>query len=391
MHREGERIRSRPGAPSARRAHPRPRRESRLPFVAVGVDHTTAGIELRERLAFEDAELPSALGLLTDPTRGVLEQAVILSTCNRVELYGVVGPRRTERQLASFLARSHGLDAAQVGHALLTYRGGEVAYHLAATAAGMRSLVLGEAQILGQIRAALNHALAAGTAGPELRRLFESAIAAGRKVRSSTTIGRGVLSVPAAGVELARDRLGTLAQSTAVLIGTGTVAQIVAQQLVKRDVGELLVLGRARSRSEELALVYGGHAITPDRLDDALSRADIIITATSAPLPILRRDRLRRALACRRPDSLPLLLIDLSVPRNIDPSAADLDGVEVHTVDALRSVSERAVTRRRAALPAAEAILDREVARFVTWCERREAGRPGSPLGSNAPGHNQGE
>src|SRR6201995_2709045 len=192
---------------------------SRRQLVALGVDHTTAGIELRERLAFADAEVPAALRRFADPANGLLEQAAILSTCNRVELYGVSRSRLPECRLVSFLARSRGLDASRVATVLRVYRGDQVAHHLAATAAGMNSLVLGEAQIQGQVRKALAHALTAESAGAELRRLFESAIAAGRRVRSRTAIGRGATSVPYAGVEFARRRLGTLSQSTALLIG----------------------------------------------------------------------------------------------------------------------------------------------------------------------------
>src|SRR5262249_50852382 len=160
-----------------------------------------------------------------------LDQAAILSTCNRVELYGVARSRPTEPELACFLARYHRLDTSQVASMLRVYRGDQVAHHLSATAAGMHSLALGEAQILGQIREALEHALTAGTAGAELRRLFESAIATGRRVRSETGIGRGAASVPYAGVEFARGRLGTLNQSTVLLIGTGDTAQLAAKQL----------------------------------------------------------------------------------------------------------------------------------------------------------------
>ncbi|HUA48561.1 MAG TPA: glutamyl-tRNA reductase [Solirubrobacteraceae bacterium] len=348
-------------------------RSSRLALVALGLDHTTAGIEVRERLAFADAEIPAALARLTDPVDGLLDQAAILSTCNRVEIYGVSRSRPAERDLASFLARYHGLDTSEVASLLYLRRDDQVAHHLAATAAGVHSLVLGEAQIQGQIRKALEHALSAGTAGPELRRLFESAIAAGRRVRSGTDIGRGATSVPVASVELARSRLGTLTQSTVLLVGTGDMAQLAAKQLVKRGARELLVLGRAPASAERLALSYGGHAITLDGLDEALAQCDVVITATGARQPILHRDRLRRALERRHTDSAPLLLIDLSVPRDVDPAAAELSGVELHTIDDLRGLVDGALMKRRAELPKAYAILGREVTRFTTWLSRREA------------------
>jgi glutamyl-tRNA reductase len=346
---------------------------ARLAFVALGLDHATAGIEVREQLAFAGPEIPAALARLTDPVNGLLEQAAILSTCNRVELYGVSRSRPAEQKLASFLAGYHGPNTADVASMLYVYRDDRVARHLAATAAGMNSLVLGEAQIQGQIRKALDQALAAGTAGAELRRLFESAIAAGRRVRSGTAIGRGVTSIPHASVDLARRRLGTLGQATVLLIGTGHTAELAAKQLVKRGAKELLVLGRTLSRGTQLAASYGGHAIAAERLDDALTRSDVVISATGAPQPILGRDQVRRALAGRQEDSMPLLLIDLSVPRDVDPAVTGLPGVEVHTIDDLGGAVERALMQRRAELPEAFAILGGEVARFTDWLSRREA------------------
>ena len=344
-----------------------------LSFVAVGLDHTTTGIELRERVGFADAELPAALRRLTGPTDPLLDQAAILSTCNRVELYGVARSRPCERRLASFLARSRGLEPRELASKLYVYRDDQVARHLAETAAGMHSLVLGEAQIQGQIRTALEHALATGTAGVELRRLFESAIATGRRVRSRTAIGRGAVSVPYATVEFARARLGTLSRATVLIIGTGALGELATRQLAKRGVKQLLVLGRMASRTNRLAESHGARAMSPDDLDNALAQADVVISATGAPGPILGRDQLQRAVANRGEDAMPLLLIDLSVPRDVDPAAAELSGLEVQTIDDLRGIAERAVVRRRAALPDACAVLESEVPRFTDWLRRREA------------------
>jgi glutamyl-tRNA reductase len=355
-----------------------------MPFVAIGLDHTTAGIELRERVAFADTDIALALRRLTDQGDGMLDQAAILSTCNRVELYGVWRSRPAERELASFLACYHGLDPSQIASSLYVHRDRRVAHHLAATAAGMHSLLLGEAQILGQVRNALDHALAVGTAGTELRRMFESAIATGRRVRSETALGRGATSFPYAGVELARRRLGTLQGATVMLIGTGEMAQLVAKQLVKRGTKRLLVVGRGPSRAEALAESYGGDAVMVDRLDEALLWSDVVISATGAPEPVVRRDQLRRALAHRRVDGMPLLVIDLSVPRAVDPATSDLSGIEVHTIDELRGVVERSLAQRRTALAEAEVIVGREVTRFADWLDRRQAAPVASPGSARA-------
>jgi glutamyl-tRNA reductase len=356
-----------------------------LPFVAIGLDHTTAGIELRERVGFADAEIPAALRRLTDPIDPLLDQAAILSTCNRVEVYGVARSRPSERRLAFFLAHHHGLDPSELAGRLYVHRDDQVAHRLAETAAGMHSLVLGEAQIQGQIRRALEYALAAGTAGPELRRLFESAVAAGRRVRSRTAIGRGAVSVPSATVEFAEARLGSLSRSTALVIGTGNMGELAARQLAKRGVKQLFVVGRTPSRAKRVAESSGGHAVTPDALDEALARSDVVITATSAPGPIVGADQLQRAAASRGADSRPLVLIDLSVPRDVDPAAAALSGIEIHTIDDLREIADRALVQRHAELPAAYATLGREVARFTDWLRRREAARRALSAASGQP------
>ena len=342
-----------------------------LELVAVGLDHTTAGIELRERLAFSGVEIPAALRRLTDPADADLEQAAILSTCNRVELYGVTRSRPSADELAALLARSRGVDPDELRGAMYLHRGEKVAHHLAAIASGLRSFVVGEAQIQGQVRSALGHALSTRTAGPELRRLFESAIAAGRRVRSQTAIGRGMASVPQASVEFARQRLGTLSGSAALLIGAGTTSELAAKQLVKRGVAEVLVLGRDPARATRLAERHGGRVITADRLGHALTQADVVISSTGAPHRIVRRDRLEQAVADRRPGRAPLLLIDLAVPRDVDPAVVGLAGVEVHTLDDLNRVVERALVQRRGELPAAQAVVRVEVARFTEWLRRR--------------------
>jgi glutamyl-tRNA reductase len=336
-------------------------------LVAVGLDHSTAGVELRERVAFADADVPAALARLAGPAGGQLEQAAILSTCNRVELYGIARSRLGTDVLAALLAQHRRLDPHELMSALYFHRGDEVPHHLAATAAGMRSVVLGETQIQGQVRTALHNALIAGTAGPELRRLFESAIAAGRRVRSRTRLGRGVASLPHASVELARRRFGRLDRATVLLIGAGTIAELTAKHLAKHGVRELLVLGRDVARAERVAVRHGGHAVAREQLGDALARADVVISATCAPGAVVHQDDLASRGAA------PLLLIDLAVPRDIDPAVARVPGVDLYTLDDLRALVEQALVERRAELPAARSVLRHEVARFTTWLRRREA------------------
>ena len=340
-----------------------------LELVEVGLDHTTAPVELRERVAFADAEIAAALERLTGSAGGLLEQAAILSTCNRVELYGAVRAPRGPEQLACFLARYHELDPRELVGALYVHRGAEAAHHLAATAAGMHSLVLGEAQIQGQVRTVLEHALAAGTAGPELRRLFESAIAAGRRVRSRTGLARGVASVPQATVEFARQRVGTLGDSTVLLIGAGTVGDLAAKHLSKHGARELLVLGRDVARAERLAQRHGGRVVTS--LREALAQSDVVISSSGAPRPIVHAHQVEHALRRRRRADAALLMVDLAVPRDVDPAVAGLARVELYTIDDLRRLTEHTLVQRGAHLPAAGAIVGAEVARFTRWLSRR--------------------
>jgi glutamyl-tRNA reductase len=342
-------------------------------LVVVGLDHATAPIGLRERVAFAGAEVPAALARLTDRADPLLEQAAILSTCNRVEVYGATRSPCSGEELTAFLARYHGLDPHELEGCVYVHRDAETAHHLAATAAGMQSLVLGEAQIQGQVRRALQYAVAAGTAGTEVRRLFESAISAGRRVRSRTALALGVASVSQASVELIRRRLGTLSQSTVLLLGAGTTGELVVKHLIKHRPRELLILGRGSARAGRLAARYGGRALTSDQLGEALARSDVVISSTSAPHAIIHTHQVTHALADHRgPSSRPLLMIDLATPRDIEPAVARLIGAELYTIDDLRPVVEQTLTERSAELPAAYSIVCAETARYTQWLRRRE-------------------
>jgi glutamyl-tRNA reductase len=325
-------------------------------LLVVGVDHTTAPVALRERLAFTGDETPAALGQLVSEC--ALEQAAILSTCNRVEVYGVARRRGAGAAVAEFVAGYHRLRETELADALYTLHGDDVAHRLAATAAGVHSLVLGEAQIQGQVRGALELAARAGTARAELQRLFETALVAGRRVRARTSIGRGVASVSHAAVELARQRLGDLRGATVLLIGTGKVSELVAKHLDAR----LIVAGRDQARARAL----GGAPITMERLADGVARADVVISSTAAPEAVLGVREVERA----RRD---VLLIDLAVPRDVDPAVAALPGVRLVTLDDLGEVVAQTLARRAAELPQAYALIHREVKRFTAWLNGRQA------------------
>lgn len=349
-----------------------------------GLDHTTAPVEIRERLAFNPTDLPAALLRLTGQ-RGIrpplFTEAVILSTCNRVEVYGVAADEGTAANLVGFLAEYHGLREHDFVHTLFFYQGEDVAHHLCSTAAGLRSLVLGEAQIQGQVRTAYETASKAGTLGPVLHRLFQHALGSGKRVRSETNLGQGAASVSQAGVELARRRLGNLEGLTVLLVGSGEVSELAAQNLIANGARHLLVVNRTLAHAEELAHRYHAQAHSLEDMPWLLARADIVISSTAAPVPIIHRHHIAEALAAKAharvvgaPDLHPsMLLIDLAVPRDIAADVADLPGAHVYTVDDLHEVVRATLDQRSMATAVAGTIVDQEVAQFLGWMRTQEA------------------
>lgn len=346
-----------------------------------GLDHTTAPVEIRERLAFSATDIPAALMRLTMPHGGrpLLREAAILSTCNRVEVYGVASDEGTAQAITNFLAEFHGLEEKHFVHALFFYSGDTVARHLCATASGLRSLVLGEAQIQGQVRTAYEQAQVAGSVGPILHRLFQHALAAGKRARSETGLGQGAASVSQAGVELARHRLGELKGRNVLLVGSGEVSELAAQNLRANGADRLMVINRTVARARELADRYDGEAYSFDDLPEVMARADIVISSTAAPVPILYRQHIADALAAKsRARSVgggppTMLLIDLAVPRDIAPEVATLPGVHVCTVDDLQEVVRTTLDLRAHEAEAAERFADEEVEAFLAWLRTQDA------------------
>lgn len=352
-------------------------------LMLVGLDHTTAPVAVRERLAFTSSDIAAALAQLTRPSDGsqpLLAEAAILSTCNRVEIYGVANSGTTARSLVQFLSAFHSLDEREFVHTLFFLHGDEVPRHVCATAAGLRSLVLGEAQIQGQVRTSFEQAQLAGSLGPVLHRLFQHALAAGKRVRSETPLGLGAASVSQAGVELARRRLGGLAGRSVLLVGSGEVSELAAQNLMANGAAHLIIVNRTLSRGRELADRFGGEAITFEELPAALVRADILISSTAAPVPIIFRQHIADALAAKaelqalggRP-AHEMLLIDLAVPRDIHSEVATLPGVHLCTVDDLQDVVRATLGQRSQAVQRAETICLEEVAAFANWMRTQDA------------------
>lgn len=333
-------------------------------LLAAGIDHTTAPLALRERLAIGPHRLGHALEILRE--HGGCREAAVLSTCLRTDLH-LVHPRGDP---ATLLTEITGVAGEDVARHLRVWRGPEeVARRLMRVAAGLESIVLGESQILHQVKAAYQAATGHGATGPLLSALFERALAAGRRVRRETAIGEGSVSIPALAIRLAEQRIGPLRGRPAVLIGTGEMARLAATHLAARGARLTVVSRRLIERARVLAAEVGASA-QPFESDLGFCReADLVVTATSASHTLAGRETLARLLAERRE---PLILIDLAVPRDIDPDAASVPGLTLIDIGHLERLGESHMERRAEAAQQASEIVEAEVRGFVLWCQSLE-------------------
>lgn len=324
------------------------------PILCLGVNHRTAPVEVRERLACSLEELLSS-------GRSFGEIALV-STCNRLELYGcsTAGPERMEDALTALLCRATGVGEDELDGHLYARRGWDAATHLLRVATGLDSLVLGEPQILGQVTGAFTDATEAGSLGHCLTQLFRAAIRAGKRARSETAISANPASISSVALALAQQHAGDLRQRRVLVIGAGEMGRLALKALGHRGAGCVEVVNRTFARAESAAATFGGCAFPLDRLAERLAQADVVIAATGAPQPILSRQAVADAVALR--PQRPLLLVDLAVPRDIDSAVDDLPGVSLYDVDDLRGSLDDALSAREAEVPAVEAIIDGEVA-----------------------------
>lgn len=319
-------------------------------MAVVGLSHRTAAVELREGVAFAEGELAGALRHLL--ARARCREGVLLSTCNRTEVYavGAPGDAGLGSRLAEFLAESRGQAPARIAGALFEHRGAEAARHLFEVAASLDSQLLGETEILGQTRAAFQAAQAAGTAGPVLRELFERAFFLAKKVRAEGRVGAGLVSLGSAAVELAAQTLGGLDGRRALVIGSGELSGVILRALHDAGLKEAVVLGRTPSRAAALADSLGWRSGSLERLPEELAKSDVVLVSTAAPHYVVRAAHLDAA--GPRPHARPLLLIDLSLPRNIDPEVKDRQAIKLYDLDGLEEVIRMSRERReRAAAP----------------------------------------
>ncbi len=340
------------------------------PLLLVGTDFRCSPIELRERVAFGKEEAEKALVHLI--ARAEVAEAFLLSTCNRTEIYlqprDEDGAYRAALELI-FLGREPELE--RPGR-LYVKRGGEAARHLLAVASGLESMVLGEPEILGQIKAASALAEAIGAEGPVLKRLLRCATTAGKRARLETAITTGAVSMGYAVVELARQIFSGLDECRVLLIGAGDIARSVARPLVERGARELRVANRSAERARQFQEEFTqAELISFDERLEAVSAADLVIASTGADEPVLSRRDLEEAMRSR--PAKPLLVVDLGVPRNVDPAAGKVENVFLHSVDSLNHLIERNLKRRREELPQAEEIVQQELAHFRSWFRGLEA------------------
>jgi glutamyl-tRNA reductase len=330
-----------------------------------GCDFRTAAVGVRERLAFDPPAVAAALARLT---AGPADEAVVLSTCNRVEVYAV-GPAF---DAAAFLASDRGLDPGQVAPLLYAHQDEAAVRHLLRVAASLESLVVGEGQIAGQVKGAFELARAAGATGPLLNALVPHALRAAKRVRTETGIAHGHVSVSSVAVDYVRQVFDHFGDKTVLVIGAGKMARLTLTHLKALAPREIVVTNRSPQKAAEVAAGCGGRAVPWEQLDDALAVADIALSTTGAPEPVMPAGRFAERVAPRRTGTL--VVLDIAVPRDFDPAIHDGDRVCLFNIDDLQRVREQTLRRRRKHVVAAEAIVEAEVKRFVADWGRRRSG-----------------
>ena len=329
-------------------------------FIALGINHRTAGVEVRERVSFSPEQLPDALQRLR--AEAGADEVAILSTCNRTELYCAQEQLDADR-LVEWVARFHGMTAEELRRSSYLHQDAGAVNHMMRVAAGLDSMVLGEPQILGQMKDAWQAARTAGTLGPYLDRLFQSTFNMAKQVRTDTAIGENPVSVAFAAVSLARQIFADLRRSTALLIGAGETIALVARHLFEQGVGRIIVANRTLQRAELLSEPLGGQAIVLTQIPDILAECDVVISSTASPLPILGKGAVERALKQRR--HKPMFMVDIAVPRDIEPEVGGLADVYLYTVDDLHEVIEENMRSRQGAAEAAERLIELGTGEFM--------------------------
>jgi glutamyl-tRNA reductase len=336
-----------------------------MEIVLVGLNHRTASVEVRERVSFTAEQSRKAAEELR--SRGILQETLVLSTCNRSEIYGV--PPETSHEcapgLSSFLSEFHAVQPDVLGVSLYHHYDQAAVRHLFRVSAGLDSMLLGEAEILGQVREAYRYAHEYGATGPVLNRLFQGALEVGKRVRSETELGTRPMSVASAGVKLAERIFGKMNERSALVLGAGTISEQVVNQLRDRGIARLYIMNRSRERADELAVRVGGTVVAWGEWETTLTVADVVVSSVASEEPVLQREILHAAMSAR--GNRALFLMDLGLPRNIEASAADLYNIYMYNIDDLTEIVEQNRHARESEVPRAETIVDEHVGKFLSW------------------------
>src|SRR5579863_2704886 len=336
-----------------------------MEIVLVGLNHRSAPVEVREKVSFTSDQARQAAEELR--SRGILSETLVLSTCNRSEVYGVPpeSSRESAAALSSYLSSFHSVQLELLSPSLYHHYDRHAVRHLFRVASGLDSMLLGEAEILGQVREAYRVAYDHGATGPVLNRLFQGALEVGKRVRTETELGTRPMSAASAGVKLAERIFGKLHERTALVLGAGMISEQVVAQLRDRNIARLFVMNRSLDRAEHLAREFSGKVMAWDDWESALTLPDVIVSSVSAEEPVLKRAVLEKAMTAR--GNRPLFVMDLGMPRNVEPSAASLYNFYLYNIDDLTQIVQQNRNVRESEVPRAETIVDEHVGKFLTW------------------------
>ncbi|MBE8595177.1 glutamyl-tRNA reductase [Xenorhabdus sp. BG5] len=341
-----------------------------MTLLALGINHKTAPVSLRERVSFS----PDTIGLALDDLlqQPLVRGGVVLSTCNRTELYlSVEQQGNFEEQLINWLCKYHQLNPDDLTGSLYWYLDNEAVSHLMRVASGLDSLVLGEPQILGQVKKAFSESQNYQSLSSELERLFQKSFSVAKRIRTETEIGANAVSVAFAACTLARQIFESLSQLNILLVGAGETIELVARHLKEHGVNHMMIANRTKERAQMLASEVNAEVISLPDIDTRLAEADIVISSTASPLPIIGKGMVERALKLRR--NQPMLLIDIAVPRDIEPDVEKLSDVYLYSVDDLQAIIQQNLAQRKAAAVVAEGIVQQESSHFMDWLRSQGA------------------
>lgn len=339
-----------------------------MTLLAVGINYNTAPVSIRERLAFPAEILESSLQELWHLKE--ISEAAILSTCNRTEFY-CESTTANKQILIDWVAKSRNINPAEFTPYLYCHTDSQLIRHMFRVACGLDSMILGEPQILGQMKTAYQAAYEAGTLGKQLGKLFQYTFSAAKKVRTDTAIGSSPVSVAFAAVQLAQQIFDKLSEQTALLIGAGETIELAARHLSQQGIGRIIVANRTYDKAHTLASQFNGYAIALSELPMHLAEADIVISSTASQLPILGKGRVESAIKKRK--HKPIFMVDLAVPRDIEAEVEQLRDVYLYTIDDLQNTIDQNMNSRRQAAEQAEEIIDTQVGHFLAWLRSQGA------------------